>query len=126
MKRFWIGIGILSVLLIFGVIVTWAMWTIHTPISTRLQAAQKAAMENNWEEATRLAAISQQQWKKWYSVTAAFADHGPMEEISSLFAELDVYASEQDSAHFAALCGNLSQLAEAMADSHIPTWWNLL
>ena len=126
MKRLWIGLGILLLLLALGIGVTKGMETIHTPICEQLRRAEAAAAEQDWAEADALSDAARQRWQTWHRFTAAFADHVPMDEIDSLFAELAVYARARDKDHFCAICAQLSQLVRAMAESHSPTWWNLL
>ncbi len=126
MKRFWIGVGVLCMLLALGGGVAWGMEAIHDPLVTQLQQAQAAAAAEDWATATALSQSALQRWQTWHRFTAAFADHAPMDEIDSLFAELQVYAQARNEDHFAALCAQLAQLAHAMAESHSPNWWNLL
>lgn len=126
MKRFWIGIGILCALLILGSVAAYLMYDIHDQIAQLLQQAQAAAFEEDWETAIPLASKAHGLWKQYWSFTAAFADHTPMDELDGMFAELMVFAREQEMPHFAAICAHLTQLAGAMADSHLPSWWNLL
>ncbi len=51
---------------------------------------------------------------------------GPMDpwrEMDSLFARAEVCGDEQERK---ALCAELAQRARAMSNAHSPTWWNLL
>ena len=50
----------------------------------------------------------------------------PMDDVDTLFAEMQVYAQAEEIPHFAACCGQLSRLVLAMAQAHSPTWWNFL
>ncbi len=126
MRRLWLGLGILCALLILCGSVSLAMERIHGPISRDLEAAVQAAQAEDWSKAKALTESARARWDIYWYFTAAVADHTPMEELDGLFAELDIYLQEQEMPHFAATCSHLSQLAEAMADSHTPSWWNLL
>lgn len=126
MKRFWIGFLILSILLCGGSAVTICMVKTHQPIADDLQQSAQAALDGNWEQAARLAGQAQTRWEKYHTFTAAFADHSPMDELDGLFAELEIFYVQREQTHFAAVCAHLAQLAQAMADSHAPSWWNLL
>lgn len=126
MKRLWIGILILSVLLAGSCSITLAMERVHRPIAETLgQAAQKAA-ENDWDAALSLLDQANGRWEKYHRFTAAFADHTPMDEMDTLLQELEIYSRERENPHFSATCAHLSFLAAAIADSHTISWWNLL
>lgn len=126
MKRFWIGIALLAVLLIAGSIISYAMHTIHTHTAALLEQAAEAAQNQDWKTATQMAELAQAHWQNWRHFTAAFADHVPMDELDGLFAELAVLTQAQEMPNFAATCAHLAKLAQAMADSHSLYWWNLL
>lgn len=126
MKRFWIGLIVLAVLLIMGSGVTWFIETSHKPISQHLALAAQAALAGNWEQALALFEQVQQHWERCSDFTAAFADHSVLEEVDALLAEIGVYAHAKDPVSFAAACAHLSQLAKAIAESHLPKWQNLL
>jgi len=49
-----------------------------------------------------------------------------MDEIDSLFAQLEVFRQAGLWGDFSACCRRLSRLIEAMAEAHSLTWWNLL
>ena len=126
MRRFWIGVIVLGVLLVAGAVIAWGMDAVHQPIARQLQQAGTAAMAEDWDTALQDAAAARERWKRCWRFTAAFADHTPMDEVDGLFAELDIYAQSREQEHFAATCAHLAKLAEAMAESHSATWWNLL
>ena len=102
MKRFWIGVGILCFLLLGGILLTAVAAGIHQPVSNCLELAVEAAQ------------------------TAAFADHEPMEQIDSGFAQTYAFLRCRDVNEFSAACGALASLVRAMADSQAITWWNFL
>lgn len=118
MKRIWIGIGILTVLLALVVGVQTAMRRIHLPIEEDLIRARNAALAGDWEKATAHADRARKRWEDYHELTATVADHSPMDELDTLFAELTVYGRERETPHFAATCSAAAQIAEAMADAH--------
>lgn len=126
MKRFWIGICLLVGLLAVTAGISVHMHRVHMPMAQQLQQAAEAALREDWQQATALADRARQSWEKNWRCTAVFADHTPMDELDGLFAELQVYGHLQAKEHFASTCAHLVKLAEAMADSHHPGWWNLL
>lgn len=126
MKRCWIGLGLLLVLLAGGLLVTWHMGSCHRGIGAELEQAARYAQLGNWEEAADAAGDAYEDWQEEWHFSAAFADHEPMEEIDAMFAQLNAYLAARDAVSFAALCGQLSRQVEAMGDAHGLTWWNLL
>lgn len=126
MKRLWLGIILLAALLAAGIGITIAMDEIHEPISEALEDAAEAALEQNWEVAGRCFARAERQWQKHRKLSAAVADHAPMEDISAWFARLEVHYELRNAGDFAAGCMYLSELTEAMGEAHSFNWWNLL
>lgn len=126
MKRMYIGIGMLVVLLAVGIGLTAALMAIHAPLADVLDQAGAAAQEGNWPEAEKQLARAQEHWDRWRHVTAAAADHRPMEEMEALFSRLDVLAKLRQADEFTSDCVQLARMAEAMADAQRLTWWNLL
>lgn len=126
MKRCWFGGALLALMLIGGFLVTRSMTKTHSAVSSRLQAASDAAARENWDDAAEQIAAASGEWQKNWHFSAAFADHEPMEEIDSLFAQLDVYLKTRQPEALSAVCAQLSRMVEAMGDAHQFTWWNLL
>lgn len=126
MKRFWIGITLLAVLLVGGVLLRHRMDRVHLEAAQLLQQAQTAALQMDWPQAQAFAEEARQQWQRYHRFTAAFADHTPMEEIDGLFAELEIFSQQQEMPHFAAICAHLATLCRSMGESHHVAWWHLL
>lgn len=126
MKRFWIGVLILAVLLVSGCLIRTALMRIHSPIAADLKRSAAAALVEDWDTALDLARHAAVRWERFHHLTAAFADHTPMDEVDGLFAELKIYARQRENPHFSATCRRLSALANAIAESHRLSWWNLL
>ena len=126
MKRSWIGLILLLVLLAGGIAATWAMGQCHTPISRDLANAALAAVEGNWERGESLLLSARTAWGRSRHLTACFADHTPMEEIDALFAQVEVYAAVREETDFAAGCAALAGKVKAMGQAHGASWWNLL
>ncbi len=126
MKRFWLGTSILAALLVISALACIAMDCIHSPIADDLELAAQAATAEDWTRAEKLVHSAHSRWKKYWCLTAAMADHTPMDELDGLFGELEIYLQARELPHFAVTGKHLSELARAMADSHLPVWWNLL
>ena len=86
MTRGIIGIVLLLVLLAGGMFTQWTMDKIQSPITQELTQAAQAGERRLWNAATLHQQTAARAWRKSWRVTAAFADHMPMEDIDSLFA----------------------------------------
>lgn len=126
MKRCWLGVGILLVLLLASLWVTAAMGDIHEPISVTMKSAGEAALAGDWERAEALATDARTIWYQNRPFTASVADHAPMDEIDALFARLSVAAGQGDASAFSDICARLNVLLHAMAEGHQALWWNVL
>ena len=126
MTRGWIGLGLLTFLLITGLLVTGFMGRVHKDVSRELEEAARAAGTGNWAEAAEDARDAYEDWQEHWHLSAAFADHEPMEEIDSEFAQLWPYLEARDAVVFSALCRELARQVEAIGDAHGLNWWNLL
>ena len=126
MKRGWIGVGLLTALLVTGLLVTWVMGKTHSEISHELELAAQFAMAGDWEEAVESAGDAYEDWQDKWHFSAAFADHEPMEEIDALFAQLLPYLQDRERVPFAAACRERARQVDAIGDAHGLNWWNLL
>ena len=126
MKRLWIGAALLLLVLAVGICLTAVFDSLHGSLAQQLTQAADAAQADNWEAAHALAQEADGQWQRLRNFTAAVADHEPLEEMDSLLRQLKVYETARDGVNFAAVCAQLSSLAEAIAQSQAITWWNLL
>ena len=126
MKRLILGVLVLTILLISGITVSSIFLIAHEPTARLLEDASEAALAGDWKQATGLAEQAEERWEDFWCFTATFADHAPMDEIDSLFAQLEIFATQQNKTQFPALCARLSELTEAIADSHRFRWWTLL
>ena len=126
MKRLWIGMTILSVLLAIGIGTTIFATRTQSDISQKLNQASEAALEGKWQEARILSQDAKEKWETYRNATAAIADHEPMEEIDDLFSQMEVYWLTQQQVPFSVCCASLSVLTEAIGEAHAINWWSLL
>lgn len=126
MKRGWIGFALLLLLLAGGAASSWTLVKQQEPMEGYMEQAAGYALAADWENAEALTQWVRGQWQLHRKFTAAFADHGPMEEIDGLFAQLEVYRTAGETIPYAAVCAELSCQLRAMGEAHIPSWWNLL
>ena len=126
MKRSWIGLALLLVLLAAALLATWAMTRIHEPIETDLKQAAAYAVQGDWVNADLFFCRAKETWEKWDHFRACFADHTPMEEVDAEFAMLEMYCLTRENAAFAAGCRELAKKAADIGEAHGLVWWNVL
>ena len=126
MKRLWIGVLILLLLLCAGIGVTVFADQVHTRISDSLSQAADAALAEDWDTANALSSGAKKQWDAYHNITASITDHEPMEEIDSLFSQLEVYAKTEQTAAFSACCEALRVFVKAIGEAQSVSWWSLL
>ena len=126
MKRIWLGVSLLLVFLVAGCLLTYSFHRVHAPLAAVLEEASEQALAGNWERACTSAADARQRWDKYRNLTAAVADHAPLEEMDALFSQVEIYVRLNWQGEFAALCMQLSQMAAAMEESQALTWWTFL
>ena len=124
MKRFILGILLLTVLLAGSLGISREMEILHQPVIRDLSRAAELALSGAMEAAQAAAAAAQETWQENWAFTAAFSDHSPMEEVDDLFAALPAYLPEAE--EFAAACLQLVQRTATVIRDHTLSWWNLL
>lgn len=123
MKRIWLGLGVLAALLVVGI---WSMLrtdAVHTAMAEQLR---QAARETDAHAAYAAGELVQRQWQEHRGLTGSTADHTQIDEIDSLFAQLEICRLRQDRDTHALLCAALSESIAALAEGHRLSWWNLL
>ena len=126
MNRLWIGIVILFILVAFGAGIWWGSAVFFRDFSREMNAAGEAAVAENWTVAAEKADKCRQKWENYRPFWASITDHAPVEQIQSLFFQLELYEKQKLSAEFAICCRSLSREAEAVGESHGLAWWSIL
>lgn len=117
MKRFWQGAALLLALLLLGIGTAVTMETLHSRETADLTQAAAAAQAGDWTLASQKLNQSRQQWEAGWTLTAAVCDHGPMEQIDSLYAMLDIMVKNH-APEFAGYCAQLALLTQAIGEAH--------
>jgi hypothetical protein len=125
-RRFWYGLGVLAMLLVLGLWTAWGMEKLNQPVADALEQAAQAAVGGDMAQGMALAERAQNHWCQNRGRMTAVADHGPLEEIDSLFAQVQIYADTGKTADFAAYCTRLAKLVTAVGEAHGLNWQNLL
>lgn len=126
MKRIWFGAALLVILLLLGIGSTLAMEWIHSPIARQLESASEAALAGHWQEARILAAGARGHWENYKIFSACITNHEALEEADARFARLDVLERSRETDAFAAACGELSAMFDALADVQDLSLQNLM
>ena len=124
-RRFYLGAGILALLLALGIFNGHWLDQSNRQVVQRLIQAEEAAQEGNSDDALALAQQAKALWQSSWNRVAVVADHTAMDEIDGLFSQLVHYARE-GAASFCATCARVRELVSAVSDGHQFTWWNLL
>ena len=125
-RRFLLGFFLLLLVLSFAIAAAIGMKAIHAPAEANLKEAARLALAEDWEHAIELARNAYNRWETYRGVTAAFADHNPMDDTQRLFEEMLVYAEAGEAPHFAACCAQLSTMLRAMYETHSFSLKNIL
>lgn len=117
-RRFIFGVVLLGLVLALTVGTAIGMKAIHKPGQVALEQAAGLALAGDLEQAVSLARNAWDRWQKYRDLTAAFADHNPMDDTERLFREMLVYAETGETPHFAACCTQLSAMLRAIYETH--------
>ena len=126
MVRGWLGVGILVAFLLLGIVAAVCMDNAHLSTGQLLEQAAEKTLAGDFDGAVVLGMEAKNRWKQGWNATATLADHSPMDDVDALFAEMEIYAKTEEKPHFAAVCKELAQKIEAVAEAHRFSWWNLL
>lgn len=126
MKRSRFGAVLLAVLLLLGFGAQWGIRKCQSSVADDLAQAAEAALREDWEETDRLVHRAQAQWQRSYCITAALADHDPLEQVDAAFAVLTVWQAVEEPAAMAAGCRDLESQIRALMEEQELSWRNLL
>ncbi len=122
----YLGIALLLAVLAVGVFVWKKTENCVLPVAQTLDAAMGAARSGQTQEAGSLLNKAKQAWQESWAGLATVADHAPMEAVDALFSQVEQYLQQGLYEDFAALCGRLRVMVEAIAEAHSPKLKNLL
>lgn len=126
MNRYFLGIGLLGLLLVTGLLSGFLMEDHHAPIADRLEQAAELALSGDLQGSAARVQQAKEKWDRRWQVVASLSDHAPMDEIDGLFSQAELYCAAGRTGDFAACCARLSQLIRANGEAHALNWWNLL
>lgn len=126
MKRFWLGAGILAVLLACGIGVSLYMEHFHGELAEEMTAAAAAAVAGDWQESVAHITRGKMRWERGRHIAAAFYDHEPLEKLDGLFDQLAVCCQMDLEEEYVLICTEIAQMSRTLGESHSLKWWNLL
>lgn len=126
MKRLWIGVVLLAVMLAAGVVMLVVSRNFYGEFSAALEQSGECAMAGNWTEAADKLRESRQLWEQYRRFWSASADHEPVEEVQRLFSQLEIYEKCRQGTEFAVICRSIVHRAEAIDESQGLKWWSIL
>lgn len=126
MKRLWIGVALLVVMLAGSVAMMLLSHRFYRNFSDTLESAADAALSENWSAAEALTRQATQQWQRHRRFLASFTDHEPVEDVQLLLSRLVLFQNAQLAVDFADTCKSLAHLSEAIDESHSLNWWSVL
>ncbi len=126
MKRLWIGVALMALLLSGGIWEFRWLETTYKPAAAAMEQAENMAQDRDLDGAAALTRSVQRTWNAKKHIAAAFVPHDIIDEIECLFAQLELYQIGGDTTAYAVGCTQLSMLLAALGEVHIPTWWNFL
>lgn len=125
MKRSWIGLGLLVVLLVISLAVTGFMTRIHEEMALDLRQSAECALLGDWDNVQLFLRRTNRSWETWGHLRACFADHGETEKIDAALASVEIWRQSKDAVAYRAACAALIKQVEAMGEAHKLTWWNV-
>lgn len=126
MNRTLFGIALLVLLLAAGILSALGMTQWNGEIAGQLDTAARLAVQKDLSGALRTAEEAEQLWQRRWAANAAFADHGPLEQIDAGFAQLRIYGQTGEYTAFAAVCAQLAQQLRAIGEAGSASWRNIL
>lgn len=126
MKKFWLGVILLVFLLTAGLVNAWGMNKSHREIAALLTEAADMALSGEITQGAEKADKAKALWEGYRNAVATVADHGPLENVECLLAQVKTYAFAENTMEFAACCRAASRQIEAVGDAQTLNWQNLL
>lgn len=110
MKRLWLGIGILAVILALSLMAMGCLGRMTDQTASLLEEAWQLSETGNQAQALALANQARARWTARYGLAASFMDHEELEEVTVSFAELQAWGALEKREEFAVRCRSLACL----------------
>lgn len=126
MKYFYLGIGILAVILLLSLLCLGVIGGRMAEIGTLLEEAWGDCKTGRFDRAKLVAEKAKSAWEAGYGLTASFADHGDLNEVDQLFAQMEACGVLENWDEFAQVCRQLITLVEDVSQRQKPLYYNFL
>ena len=126
MKKLWLGLGLLAMLLILGLGELGMLAERSRRAGEALTRAYEAAEAGDMALALDRALRVRRYWESATPAVDAVTSHEETDEIRRSLAELPALAENGQSADFLALCGRLRVMIAHLAEMERPRWYNIL
>ena len=126
MKFLWIGLGILSLLLVISVAGLYCLDNTADQVAGLPETAWQQSLAGNLDQAVRQAGQAEALWQRRYGLVASMADHHDLEEISLGFSELGGWQALDSGENYAMVCLRLAGQIRELARGEKPAYYNFL
>ena len=126
MKKLWLGLGLLGILLALGLGVLGMLAERSRRTDAALGRAAEAAEAGDMALALDRAGEALQYWQAATPGIDAVTSHEETDEIQRALAELLALAKSGKREEFLALCARLRVMTAHLAEMERPRWYNLL
>lgn len=126
MKHLLIAAGVFALCLALGLLSVFSVRTVSAQTADTLIRASESAQREDFLDAETQLLRASATWEDSARLLGIFLHHEQTDEITALFAQLRVWAREQDRDDFLALCSELRARLDHLAALELPTPENIL
>lgn len=126
MKRLFVSLGIITVILTISLIGLWHLNFVTDQVEEYTTNIQIALDQNNITKAQELNYQLSGFWERQHRYLTLYIRHNNIDEISKTISELEQYLQRTDYAEFSSRLSYIQQLILDIRDAEIPTLFNLL
>lgn len=127
MKRLWISVGIIALLVGLAVWHIWKLDNFTTNLTRQLELTQNHLNRRDWDAAVLLLCDAYNKWEEEAFFLHTTLRHTEIDAIRTSFREaMSFTESRDDASECAALVGRLRNQLELLLEAELPTVKNLL
>lgn len=126
MKRLFVSLGIITVILTISLIGLWHLNFVTDQVEEYTTNIQIALDQNNITKAQELNYQLSGFWERQHRYLTLYIRHNNIDEISKTISELEQYLQRTDYAEFSSRLSYIQQLMLDMRDAEIPILFNIL
>lgn len=125
MKRLWIAVGILAVLLAGTLGNAWYARAFTEQLTGQLREAQEQASKGDWERAASLSQKVFQSWQSHRAYLHVLMRHSDADQILCSFRALEQYLALEEPDQYTAANAELITQLELLSEMEQPSWINI-